>query len=169
MADLSNIVVKAEVMSTDVGSVEPGQYATMSMYTNDGSVQITLTGVVNSVALEPTQDTSGMQGSMPTFTAEIAIDPIEGQSIYSGMMVDYQITTDSSMDCLMVPSRAIVNTEDGTAVFAKPLVDEEGEEIPFDETLEIPEGNRGRAGRLLSGSGRDRHFGRHQYRNLLGH
>ena len=142
VADLSNIIVKAEVMSTDVGSVEAGQYATMSMYSNDGSV-LTLTGVVNSVALEPTQDTSGMQGSMPTFTAEIAIDPIEGQSIYSGMMVDYQITTDSSMDCLMVPSRAIVNTEDGTAVFAKPLVDEEGEEIPFDETLEIPEGTEG--------------------------
>ena len=34
VADLSNIVVNAEVMSTDVGSVEPGQYATMSMYTN---------------------------------------------------------------------------------------------------------------------------------------
>ena len=34
VADLSNIVVKAEVMSTDVGSVEAGQYATMSMYSN---------------------------------------------------------------------------------------------------------------------------------------
>lgn len=40
----------------------------------------------------------------------------------------------------MVPSRAIVNTENGTAVFAKPLTDENGEEIPFTETLPIPEG-----------------------------
>ena len=80
---------------------------------------------------------------MPTFRAVIAIDPIEGQSIYSGMMVDYQITTASSMDCLMVPSSAIVNTEDGTAVFAQPLLDENGEEIPFAETLTIPEGTEG--------------------------
>lgn len=142
VADLNDIVVNAEVMSTDVGSVEPGQNATMTMYTNDGS-QLTLTGVVDSVALEPTQDSGSAQGSMPTFTAVISIDPIESQSIYSGMMVEYQITTASSMDCLLVPSRAIVNTEDGTAVFAQPLVDENGEEIPFDETLEIPEGTEG--------------------------
>ena len=139
VADLNDIVANADILSTDVGAVQPGQSATMSMYNYDGS-QLTLTGMVDSVALEPTQDSSGGQGSMPTFRAVIAIDPIEGQSIYSGMMVDFQITTASSMDCLMVPSRAIVNTESGTAVFAKPLTDENGEEIPFSETLPIPEG-----------------------------
>lgn len=139
VADLNDIVVNADVMSTDVGAVQEGQPAVMNMYTYDGS-QLTLTGMVDSVALEPTQGESGGQGSMPTFRAVIAIDPIEGQSIYSGMMVDYQITTASSMDCLTVPSRAIVNTENGTAVFAKPLVDENGQEIPFEETLPIPEG-----------------------------
>ena len=139
VADLNDIVVNADILSTDVGAVQPGQPATMSMYNYDGS-QLTLTGMVDSVALEPTQDSSGGQGSMPTFRAVIAIDPIEGQSIYSGMMVDFKITTASSMDCLMVPSRAIVNTENGTAVFAKPLTDENGEEIPFTETLPIPEG-----------------------------
>lgn len=139
VADLNDIVVNADVMSTDVGAVQEGQPAVMNMYTYDGS-QLTLTGMVDSVALEPTQGESGGQGSMPTFRAVISIDPIEGQSIYSGMMVDYQITTASSMDCLTVPSRAIVNTENGTAVFAKPLVDENGQEIPFEETLPIPEG-----------------------------
>lgn len=140
VADLNDIVVNADILSTDVGAVQPGQPATMSMYNYDGS-QLTLTGMVDSVALEPTQDSSGGgQGSMPTFRAVIAIDPIEGQSIYSGMMVDFQITTASSMDCLMVPSRAIVNTDSGSAVFAKPLTDENGEEIPFSETLPIPEG-----------------------------
>ncbi|WP_373162933.1 HlyD family efflux transporter periplasmic adaptor subunit [Agathobaculum sp. Marseille-P7918] len=143
VADLNDIVVNADILSTDVGAVQPGQSATMSMYNYDGS-QLTLTGTVDSVALEPTQDSSGGgQGSMPTFRAVIAIDPIEGQSIYSGMMVDYKITTASSMDCLMVPSRAIVNTDSGTAVFAKPLTDENGEEIPFSETLPIPEGTEG--------------------------
>lgn len=140
VADLNDIVVNADILSTDVGAVQSGQPATMSMYNYDGS-QLTLTGVVDSVALEPTQDgSSGGQGSMPTFRAVIAIDPIEGQSIYSGMMVDFQITTASSMDCLMVPSRAIVNTDSGSAVFAKPLTDENGEEVPFSETLPIPEG-----------------------------
>lgn len=139
VADLNDIIVNAEVMSTDVGAVQEGQPAMMTMYTYDGS-QLMLTGMVDSVALEPSQDASGGQGSMPTFNAVISIDPIEGQSIYSGMMVEYQITTASSMDCLMVPSSAIVNTEDGTAVFAQPLLDENGEEIPFDETLTIPEG-----------------------------
>ncbi len=139
VADLNDIVVNADVMSTDVGAVQEGQPAVMNMYTYDGS-QLTLTGMVDSVALEPTQGESGGQGSMPTFRAVISIDPIAGQSIYSGMMVDYQITTASSMDCLTVPSRAIVNTENGTAVFAKPLVDENGQEIPFEETLPIPEG-----------------------------
>ena len=140
VADLNDIVVNADILSTDVGAVQPGQPATMSMYNYDGS-QLTLTGMVDSVALEPTQNSSGGgQGSMPTFRAVIAIDPIEGQSIYSGMMVDFQITTASSMDCLMVPSRAIVNTDSGSAVFAKPLTDENGEEIPFSETLPIPEG-----------------------------
>lgn len=139
VADLNDIVVNADVMSTDVGAVQEGQPAVMNMYTYDGS-QLTLTGMVDSVALEPTQGESGGQGSMPTFRAVISIDPIEGQSIYSGMMVDYQITTASSMDCLTVPSRAIVNTENGTAVFAKPLVDENGQEIPFEETLPVPEG-----------------------------
>ncbi|MDO5142426.1 MAG: HlyD family efflux transporter periplasmic adaptor subunit [Eubacteriales bacterium] len=142
VADLNDIIVNAEIMSTDVGAVSAGQPATLNMYNYDGT-QIQLTGVVESVALEPTQGTDGGQGSMPTFQAVIAIDPIEGQSIYSGMMVDYQITTASSMDCLTVPSRAIVNTEQGTAVFAKPLVDENGEQIPFAETLPIPEGTEG--------------------------
>ena len=80
---------------------------------------------------------------MATFPAVIAIDPIEGQSISIGMGVEYQITTASSSDCLMVPSSAIVYAEEGAAVFAKPLVDENGEEIPFSETLPIPEGTEG--------------------------
>ena len=40
------------------------------------------------------------------------------------MSIEYKITTASSYGCLMVPSSAIVNTDSGTAVFAKPLTDE---------------------------------------------
>lgn len=80
---------------------------------------------------------------MPTFKAVISVDPLEGQKIYSGMSIEYKITTASSYGCLMVPSSAIVNTDSGTAVFAKPLTDENGNEIPFEETLPIPEGTEG--------------------------
>ena len=42
VADLNDIVVNADILSTDVGAVQPGQPATMSMYNYDGS-QLTLT------------------------------------------------------------------------------------------------------------------------------
>lgn len=120
VADLNDIVVNAEVSSMDIGSVQQGQQATMTMYASDGS-EISLTGEVQSVALEPTQSSGDGQGSMPTFKAVISVDPLEGQKIYSGMSIEYKITTASSYGCLMVPSSAIVNTDSGTAVFAKPL------------------------------------------------
>ena len=126
----------------DIGSVQQGQQATMTMYASDGS-ESSLTGEVQSVALEPTQSSGDGQGSMPTFKAVISVDPLEGQKIYSGMSIEYKITTASSYGCLMVPSSAIVNTDSGTAVFAKPLTDENGNEIPFEETLPIPEGTEG--------------------------
>ena len=132
----------SEVSSMDIGSVQQGQQATMTMYASDGS-EISLTGEVQSVALEPTQSSGDGQGSMPTFKAVISVDPLEGQKIYSGMSIEYKITTASSYGCLMVPSSAIVNTDSGTAVFAKPLTDENGNEIPFEETLPIPEGTEG--------------------------
>ena len=45
VADLNDIVVNADVMSTDVGAVQEGQLATMNMYTYDGS-ELMLTGTV---------------------------------------------------------------------------------------------------------------------------
>ena len=71
--------------------------------------------------------------------------------------IEYKITTASSYGCLMVPSSAIVNTDSGTAVFAKPLTDENGNEIPFEETPcrfpRVPKVFR----RIISETGRDRH------------
>ena len=87
VADLNDIVVNAEVSSMDIGSVQQGQQATMTMYASDGS-EISLTGEVQSVALEPTQSSGDGQGSMPTFKAVISVDPLEGQKIYSGMSIE---------------------------------------------------------------------------------
>lgn len=136
VADLEDIIVNANITATDVMAVQPGQTAIMTMYTMDG--EATLTGIVESVAMEPSQNSGGGQGSMPTFPAVIAIDPIEGQSLSIGQGVNFKITTASSMDCLIVPSAAVVNTEDGTAVFAKPP-----EGGSFENALPLPEGTEG--------------------------
>ena len=137
VADLNDIIVNADIPSTDIGTIEPGQLMQGTMHAGDGS-EIELTGEVETVALEPTPDV--MQDGVPTFRVTIGIDSLGGWAVQSGMVVDYHITTESSEDCLMVPTRAIVETEEGPAVFALPLEDEDGEEIPFDQTLIPPEG-----------------------------
>ena len=139
VSDLSDTVVTAELTTDEVQSVEPGQTVTMNMYTMDGS-ELPLTGVVDSVSPEPSQNT-GSQGSLTTFKAIITVDSIEGQAISSGMMVDYKIAVAESDSCLIVPTSAIVHTADGsTGVFTKTLIDKDGNEIPFDDTLPIPDG-----------------------------
>lgn len=139
VSDLNDTVVTAELTTDEVQSVEPGQTVTMNMYTMDGS-ELPLTGVVDSVSPEPSQNT-GSQGSLTTFKAIITVDSIEGQAISSGMMVDYKIAVAESDSCLMVPTSAIVHTADGsTGVFTKTLIDKDGNEIPFDDTLPIPDG-----------------------------
>ena len=65
VSDLSDTVVTAELTTDEVQSVEPGQTVTMNMYTMDGS-ELPLTGVVDSVSPEPSQNT-GSQGSLTTF------------------------------------------------------------------------------------------------------
>ena len=139
VSDLNDTVVTAELTTDEVQSVEPGQTVTMNMYTMDGS-ELPLTGVVDSVSPEPSQNT-GSQGSLTTFKAIITVDSIEGQAISSGMMVDYKIAVAESDSCLIVPTSAIVHTADGsTGVFTKTLIDKDGNEIPFDDTLPIPDG-----------------------------
>ncbi|MFR0923891.1 MAG: HlyD family efflux transporter periplasmic adaptor subunit [Butyricicoccaceae bacterium] len=125
VSDLSDTVVTAELTTDEVQSVEPGQTVTMNMYTMDGS-ELPLTGVVDSVSPEPSQNT-GSQGSLTTFKAIITVDSIEGQAISSGMMVDYKIAVAESDSCLIVPTSAIVHTADGsTGVFTKTLIDKDG-------------------------------------------
>ncbi|MGM9613876.1 MAG: efflux RND transporter periplasmic adaptor subunit [Butyricicoccus sp.] len=132
VADMSTLVVKAQIAMNDINSVMPGQPAAMTLY--NGTEDITLTGSVESVSMQA-EENSG-NGSMPTYTAVIVLDPLpEGVTVSMGYYVSYQITTAQAEDCITIPTRALVNTEEGTAVFAKPA---EGQE--FDETIPIPEG-----------------------------
>lgn len=139
VADPNDIVVNADISMSDVAGVQAGQFAQLTMYY--GSETLTFTGTVESVALEASKSDGQGQGSMPTFPAVIAIDPVEGQTLRPDFSVDYQITTAQSMDCITVPSSAVVNTLEGTAVFVKPA---EGQTFdnaqPIPEGAEVPEG-----------------------------
>lgn len=138
VADPNNIVVNADISMTDVANVQAGQSAQMTMYF--GSETLEFTGTVLSVAMEANKEQGG-NGSMPTFPAVISIDPVEGQTLRPDFSVDYKITTAQSVDCITVPSSAVVNTLDGTAVFVRPA---EGQTFdnaqPIPEGAEVPEG-----------------------------
>ncbi len=132
VADMSTLVVKAQIAMNDINAVMPGQMATLTMY--NGAEDMALSGTVESVSMQA-EENSG-NGSMPTYTAVIVLDPLpEGVSVSMGYYVSYKITTAQSEDCITIPARALVNTDEGTAVFAKPA---EGQ--AFDETIPIPEG-----------------------------
>ncbi len=135
VADLKNVIVNADVASSDVINVQPGQSVEITGFLGNGN-EFELTGTVSSVALEPRPE-SAQVGGTPMFPAVIEVDPIEGQSIPIGQSVEYRITTDISYDSILVPNEAIVNTEDGAAVFARPA---EGE--VFSGAITLPEGTK---------------------------
>lgn len=135
VADMSSLVVKAQISMNDVNSVAAGQPASITLQT--GSEDMTLTGTVESVALQANENTGN--GSMPTYTATILLDPLpENVSVSMGYYVSYKITTATADDCIVVPAKAVVNTQDGTAVFAKAP---EGEKL--ENAQPVPEGAEG--------------------------
>lgn len=135
VADMSSLIVKAQISMNDVNSVTAGQQSVITLQT--GAEDITLTGTVESVALQADENSSS--GSLPTYTAVIVLDPLpENVSVSMGYYVSYRITTALVEDCITIPTNALVNTLDGTAVFAKPL---DGQ--TFENTLPIPEGTEG--------------------------
>ena len=139
VADTANIVINANIAMSDVASVQPGQPASITM--NLGTDTLSFTGTVQSVGLEANKSDNNSQGSMPTFPAVIAVDPVEGQTLRPDFSVEYRITTAQSPDCIMVPSSAVVNTMDGVAVFAQPAEGQTFENAqPIPEGADVPEG-----------------------------
>lgn len=135
VADMTSLVVNAQIAMTDVNAVTPGQAAAITL--QDGANDVQLTGTVESVSLQANENQGN--GSMPTYTAVIALDPLPAEvSVSMGYYVSYKITTAQAEDCVTIPAQALVNTADGTAVFAKPA---EGQ--TFEDTLPMPEGVEG--------------------------
>lgn len=129
VADLSSLVVNISVPEMDIDKVKVGQMATITVYTDTDT--IFAMGMVDSVGMTAE---SGGSGNSLTFPAVVSVDNFDG-SLSPDRYVDYQIQTAVAFDCVTVPVAALVNTDRGTAVFAKPA---EGQ--TFAETLPIPEG-----------------------------
>ncbi len=140
VADLSSIVVNAELSELDVDKVTTGMDATISMDNGEGPMDYPAT--VTSVSMKATMSSGGNQGggqSVPTFPVVIQLlDGGEGSdtpSLSPDRSVEYKIVIAEKDDCLIVPSSAVVYAESGAAVFVKAV---DGK--TYDNQLEIPEG-----------------------------
>lgn len=128
VADLTSIVVKIDISELDINKVAVGMPVTMESHYEESQMYF---GTVSTVSLQASQS---QDGGIPSFPATIQLEMADG--VLPDRSVSYRITSATSMDCIMVPSSAVVYTETGAAVYAKPM---EGQ--TFDNALPNPEGS----------------------------
>ena len=110
VADTGTLVIHAKIRAEDVGVILPGQAARATLADRPETV---LTGKVDSVFMRG-------EGDSAAYTAVIALDTLpEGVTLALGDSARCEITAETLEDCLTIPARAIVQTADGAAVFAK--------------------------------------------------
>ncbi|MCK4282680.1 MAG: efflux RND transporter periplasmic adaptor subunit [Candidatus Brocadiae bacterium] len=100
VADLSRMLLVAQVDETDIGRVEVGQRATAKIHANPDEE---FEGVVDSIAL--THDFGW--GGVKYYKTEILLK-LEGRRVYSGSTADVDIETRYHKDVLRVPSQAVL-------------------------------------------------------------
>lgn len=133
VADLSSIVVNASIAEIDIDKVQTGQPVQLSM--DDGSM---FTGTVSSVSMqaESNEGSGGGGNSAINFPIVITVDESPEATLSPNRSIEFKITTASSMDCVIVPSSAVVYTQEGAAVYAK-----EAEGVTLENAQPIPEGS----------------------------
>ncbi len=102
IADLSEMIVKAQVDETNIAPVEEGQEA--RVYINAYSDR-EYTGKVQKVALKRQVATDGTG----VFETEILLRLDEGERLYSGLTASVEIAVESFYDVLKVPSQAVLD------------------------------------------------------------
>ncbi len=100
VADLSRMLLVAQVDETDIGRVEVGQQATAKIH---ASPDEEFEGVVDSIAL--THDVGW--GGVKYYKTEILLK-LEGRHVYSGSTADVDIETRYHKDILKVPSQTVL-------------------------------------------------------------
>lgn len=132
ISDLSSMIVDINIDEIDVSKVQAGMPVSITYDKTDG--QGIIEGTVLSVSFEAKTDSgNGGGGGVAYFPAKISI--ANNGELMPGMGVNYTISALVKEDCLMVPSSAIVYTESGTVVFAKPM-----DGVDYPNKVELPEG-----------------------------
>ncbi len=100
VADLSKMLVVAQVDEADVAKVRTGQDAKVEV---DAFPDCEFHGTISSVALSHTASSSGTK----YFRTEILLDPVS-EKLYSGLSAHVDIETVKHTDVLKVPSQAVM-------------------------------------------------------------
>ncbi len=103
VADLSKMLVMAQVDEADIGKLQTGQKATVYV---DAFPDANFTGVVSAVALAYNAATTGNK----YFRTEILLDPSE-QKLFSGLTAHVDIETRRHTNVLKVPTQAVLARE----------------------------------------------------------
>ncbi|MBN2182043.1 MAG: efflux RND transporter periplasmic adaptor subunit [Sedimentisphaerales bacterium] len=103
VADLSKMLVVAEVDEADVAKLQVGQKAAVQV---DAYPDKEISGIVDSVALAHTVSNTGTK----YYRTEILLDPIE-EKLYSGLTAHVDIETRKHADVLKLPIQAILGRE----------------------------------------------------------
>lgn len=102
VADLSRMVLKAEVDEADVGGIREGQKAKVRVQAYPDRV---FDGTVTQIALTATQEPG--QAQTKYFEVEVLLDT-GGERIYSGLSADVDIEVQEHKGVLKVPSQAVL-------------------------------------------------------------
>ncbi len=103
VADLSKMLVVAQVDEADVGKVEIGQKAIVQV---DAFADLEFNGIVDSIALKHTSSSGGTK----YFRTEILLEAVE-EKLYSGLTAHVDIETHKHTNILKVPTQAVLGVE----------------------------------------------------------
>jgi HlyD family secretion protein len=103
VADLSQMLIVAQIDESDVGKLQVGQKAAIHI---DAFADDEFTGVVDSIALSHDWSTTMTK----YYRTEVLLDPTE-EKLYSGLTAHVEIETKKHEDVLKVPAQAVLGRE----------------------------------------------------------
>ncbi len=135
VADLTSIIVNADVSELDIDKVQNDMRALLTM---DQDESLSYNGTVTSVSMQAKSSggDSGGQSGNRVFPAVITLDAQDAEKLAPDRSVSYKIIVAQKDNCLVVPSTAIVYTETGAAVYAR-----QTEGVTFENAQPVPEGS----------------------------
>lgn len=110
IANLTDMVVDIQIDELDVGKMQAGMPAEITVDDMDGTKNFS--GEVISVSLE-----GKAENGVSFFPGQIRI--IDAQGIMTGMYVNYRVVAMQKGDCLLIPSTAAVYTDQGMVAFVR--------------------------------------------------